>query len=150
MGSVGMTLAAAMSVAGVAVAAAGPASPTEVVSPFYGTVGLERDLAARNRFTDPARAVLDSADRLQASGQGECLDPNMALDNVDPPPSNLAETLKMSEAVTGPDAKVAAIFQAPDGPHRLEWRLKLVDGVWKISDLLSATNDWALSQYHCE
>ncbi|TIV08923.1 MAG: ABC transporter substrate-binding protein, partial [Mesorhizobium sp.] len=35
-------------------------------------------------------------------------------------------------------------------PHRLEWKFRKVDGDWKVSDLLSVTGEWALSQYQCE
>ena len=60
-----------------------PGSPTAVVRPFYDQVGLEIDPAQRSHFIDPAKTVLDKSDALRKSGQGECLDPNMALDNAD-------------------------------------------------------------------
>ena len=55
-----------------------------------------------------------------------------------------------AEAVNGDEAKVVAAFVAAGNPHRLEWKFKKVDGDWKISDLLSVTGEWALSQYQCE
>ncbi|OBQ58561.1 hypothetical protein [Mesorhizobium erdmanii] len=127
-----------------------PGSPTAVVKPFYEHPGLEIDPAQRKNFVDPAKAVLDKSDALRASGQGECLDPNMALDNADYDKLAIDKSLKSIEAVNGDQAKVVVAFVVEGHQHRLEWKLKKVDGDWKISDLLSVTGEWALSQYQCE
>ncbi|MER8815096.1 hypothetical protein [Mesorhizobium sp. M0965] len=127
-----------------------PGSPTAVVKPFYEHARLEVDPAQRGHFTDPAKSVLDKSDALRKSGQGECLDPNMALDNAEYDEAEIDKSLKTIEAVTGDQAKVVVAFVASGNPHRLEWKLKKVDGDWKISDLLSVTGEWALSQYQCE
>ncbi|MER8556670.1 YbjP/YqhG family protein [Mesorhizobium sp. M0976] len=127
-----------------------PGSPTAVVKPFYEHAGLEVDPAQRGHFTDPAKSVLDKSDALRKSGQGECLDPNMALDNAEYDEAEIDKSLKTIEAVKGDQAKVVVAFVASGNPHRLEWKLKKVDGDWKISDLLSVTGEWALSQYQCE
>ncbi|RWM88337.1 MAG: hypothetical protein EOR84_28365 [Mesorhizobium sp.] len=132
-----------------------PGSPTAMVKPFYEHVGLELDPAQRSHFVDPAKSVLDKSDALRKSGQGECLDPNMALDNAayDRAAYDRAEidnSLKTVEAVKGDEAKVIVAFVVASNPHRLEWKFKKVDGDWKISDLLSVTGEWALSQYQCE
>ena len=127
-----------------------PGSPTAVVRPFYDQVGLEIDPAQRSHFVDPAKTVLDKSDALRKSGQGECLDPNMALDNADYDKLAIDKSLKSIEAVNGDQAKVVVAFVVEGNQHRLEWKLKKVDGAWKISDLLSVTGEWALSQYQCE
>jgi hypothetical protein len=127
-----------------------PGSPAAVVKPFYEHVGLELDPAQRSHFADPAKSVLDKSDTLRKSGQGECLDPNMALDNATYDKAEIARSLKTIEAVKGDEAKVVAAFVVAGNPHRLEWKLKKIDGDWKITDLLSVTGEWALSQYQCE
>ncbi len=127
-----------------------PGSPTAVVRPFYDQVGLEIDPAQRGHFVDPAKTVLDKSDALRKSGQGECLDPNMALDNADYDKAEIDKSLKTLEAINGDQAKVIVAFVVAGNPHRLEWKFRKVDGDWKISDLLSVTGEWALSQYQCE
>jgi hypothetical protein len=127
-----------------------PGSPTALVKPFYEHLGLEIDPAQRSHFIDPAKTVLDKSDALRKSGQGECLDPNMALDNVDYDKDAIDNSLKTLESVNGDEAKVIVAFVVGGNPHRLEWKLKKVGGNWKISDLLSVTGEWALSQYQCE
>ncbi|UCI06071.1 hypothetical protein [Mesorhizobium sp. B1-1-8] len=127
-----------------------PGSPTAVVKPFYEHLGLELDPAQRKNFIDPAKTVLDKSDALRASGQGECLDPNMALDNADYDKLAIDRSFKTIEAVNGDEAKVVVAFVVEGNAHRLEWKLKKVGGDWKISDLLSVTGEWALSQYQCE
>jgi hypothetical protein len=127
-----------------------PGSPTAMVRPFYEHLGLETDPSQRRNFVDPAKTVLDKSDALRASGQGECLDPNMALDNADFDKAEIDRSLKSVEAVHGDEAKVVVAFVVAGNQHRLEWKLKKVDGEWKISDLLSVTGEWALSQYQCE
>ncbi|TGS15018.1 hypothetical protein EN852_012060 [Mesorhizobium sp. M2E.F.Ca.ET.209.01.1.1] len=127
-----------------------PGSPTAVVKPFYEHLGLELDPSQRKNFTDPAKTVLDKSDALRASGQGECLDPNMALDNADYDKLAIDRSLRTIEAVNGDEAKVVVAFVVEGHQHRLEWKLKKVGGAWKVSDLLSVTGEWALSQYQCE
>jgi hypothetical protein len=127
-----------------------PGSPTAVVRPFYNQVNLEVDPSQRSHFIDPAKTVLDKSDALRKSGQGECLDPNMALDNADYDKDEIDKSLKTLEAINGDQAKVVVAFVVAGNPHRLEWKLKKVGGDWKITDLLSVTGEWALSQYQCE
>lgn len=127
-----------------------PGSPTAVVKPFYEHLGLELDPAQRKNFIDPAKSVLDKSDALRASGQGECLDPNMALDNADYDKLAIDKSLRTIEAVNGEEAKVVVAFVVEGHQHRLEWKLRKVGGAWKIADLLSVTGEWALSQYQCE
>ncbi|WP_027057454.1 hypothetical protein [Mesorhizobium loti] len=127
-----------------------PGSPTAVVRPFYDQVNLEVDPSQRSHFIDPAKTVLDKSDALRKSGQGECLDPNMALDNADYDKDEIDKSLKTLEAINGDQAKVVVAFVVAGNPHRLEWKLKKVGGDWKVTDLLSVTGEWALSQYQCE
>lgn len=127
-----------------------PGSPTAVVKPFYEHVGLELDPAQRGHFADPAKSVLDKSDALRKSGQGECLDPNMALDNAQYDKTEIDKSLKTIEAVNGNAAKVVVAFVVAGNPHRLEWKFRKVDGDWKVTDLLSVTGEWSLGQYQCE
>lgn len=127
-----------------------PGSPTALVKPFYEHLGLELDPTERKNFIDPAKTVLDKSDALRQSGQGECLDPNMALDNANYDKAAIDGSLKTIEAVKGDEAKVVVAFVVAGNQHRLEWKLKKIGGDWKISDLLSVTGEWALSQYQCE
>jgi hypothetical protein len=127
-----------------------PGSPTALVKPFYAHFGSELDPAQRGNFTDPARTVLDDDEALRESGQGGCLDVNMALDNAPADKAQIAASLKTLEAVNGDQAKVVVAFVEDGKPHRVEWKLKKVDGAWKIADLLSVTGEWELSQYRCK
>jgi len=45
---------------------------------------------------------------------------------------------------------VTAGFETDEGTARVEWRLRKIGAVWKVSDLISQTKDWALSQFNCE
>ncbi|MBL8585007.1 MAG: hypothetical protein JNL61_22590 [Rhizobiaceae bacterium] len=125
-------------------------TPTDTVRAFYERPGSEADPTQRHWFVDPARHVLDEGDRLKASGEGDCFDPNLALDGVEADKAEVEKTLKFAEAVRGETAIVVVAFMAGGEPHRMQWKLKRVDGQWKIEDLLSVTNEWALSQYQCE
>jgi len=127
-----------------------PGSPTALIRPFYEHPGLELAPSQRGNFIDPAKTVLDKAQALRDSGQGECLDPDMALDNASSDKAEIEKSLKTMEAVKGDEAKVVVAFVVAGAPHRLEWKLKKVGGAWRISDLLSVTGEWALSQYQCE
>ncbi|MBX3566679.1 MAG: hypothetical protein KF914_01390 [Rhizobiaceae bacterium] len=130
--------------------AAEPGTPLAVVKPFYDAFGLERDPAQRGSFTDPARTVLDKADALAHAGEGQCLDENMALDNAEANAAQIRSSLRMGQSQKGDEARVVVAFTVDDVAHRLEWKLRKIDGAWKISDLLSVTGEWALSQYQCE
>lgn len=121
-----------------------------MVKPFYEHVGLELDPAQRSHFVDPARPVLDKSDALRKSGQGECLDPNMALDNAAYDRAKIDNSLKAVEAVKGDEPRSSSPLSLP--AIRTGWNgsSKRSTAIWKISDLLSVTGEWALSQYQCE
>ena len=126
-----------------------PDSPTARVRPFYAD-GTDLALADRDHFVDPARTVLEKNEVLKKSGQGDCLDQNMPLDQVPYDKAALEKTFKSLESISGDQARVVVAFVEGSEPHRLEWKLKKVEGTWKITDLLSVTGEWALSQYQCE
>jgi hypothetical protein len=131
------------------VSLAGEAS--DAVKAFYDHPGLELDPAARDRFVDPARKILDQNDAIKAAGSPDgCLDPALPFDDTDDDPAAVAATLKLAERVDGDDAKVVAIFKLADGVAHLEWKLKKVGGAWKVADIVSMSKDWALSQFNCE
>jgi hypothetical protein len=130
-------------------ALAGEAS--DAVRAFYDHPGLELDPAARDRFVDPARKILDQNDAIKAAGSPDgCLDPSLPFDDTDDDPAAVAATLKLTERVDGDDAKVVAMFKVADGVAHLEWKLKKVGGSWKVADIVSMSKDWALSQFNCE
>jgi hypothetical protein len=132
-----------------AVAQAGEAA--DAVRPFYDHPGLELDPAARGRFVDPAKKVLDQNDAIRAEGSEEgCLDPALPFDDTEYDIAEVARSLNLSEAVKGDDADVLATFKTPDGMARIEWKLKKADGAWKVADIVSMSKDWALSQFNCE
>lgn len=124
-------------------------TPTAAVRAFYDHPGLELDPAARDRFVDPAKSVIEGDEALRQSGQGECLDPRMPVDGTQTDAAEIAGTLKTAEAIKGDTAKVIVAFLADGAPHRLEWKLQLVGQDWKVADILSVSGEWALSQYGC-
>ena len=132
-----------------AIALAGEAS--DAVRPFYEHPGLELEPAERGRFVDTAKTVLDQNDAIKAGGEPDgCLDPALPFDDTKYDHAEVLRTLKLAEAVNGDNAKVVAIFKVPDGMARMEWKLRKVDGAWKVADIVSMTKDWALSQFNCQ
>lgn len=129
--------------------AVAPDSPSAQVRPFY-LDGADLATADLNRFVDPARTVLEKNEALKKSGEGDCLDQNMPLDQVPYDRATLEKTFKSLESINGDQARVVVAFVEGGEPHRLEWKLTKVENGWKISDLLSVTGEWALSQYQCE
>lgn len=129
---------------------AAAATPQEIVRLFYQRAGAETDPALRTHFADPARTILDDNDRLKSTGEGECLDRNLAFDTAEPTPLETGDAVKTVEAVRGEQATVVAAFTVGGERHRMEWRLRLVDGAWKVTDFLSASGELALSRYNCE
>jgi hypothetical protein len=123
----------------------------DAVKPFYDRPGLELEPAERGRFVDPAKTVLDQNDAIKAGGEGDgCLDPALPFDDSDYDAAEVAKTLKLAETMSGDEAKVVATLKVADGIARLEWKLRKVEGAWKVADIVSMTKDWALSQFNCE
>lgn len=125
-------------------------APTEAVQPFYAQPGLEFEPSARDRFTDPAQNVLNQNDAIKQTGEEGCLDPALAFDDSDYDLAEVTSTLSLSESIKGEDATVVATFKVLKEPHRIEWKLKMIGGAWKIADIVSMGGDWALSQFNCE
>jgi hypothetical protein len=123
---------------------------TEAVQPFYAQPGLELEASARDRFVDPALTILNQNDAIRATGEEGCLDPALAFDDTEYDLAEVMASLSFSETVTGNEAKVIAAFTAENAPHSMQWRLRNVDGAWKIADLVSMTGDWSLSQFNCQ
>ena len=132
-------------------AAAGAGEASDVVKAFYDHPGLELDPTARDLFVDPAKKVLDQNDAIKAGGEPDgCLDPALPFDDSDYDAAVVASSLKLDEQVEGESAKVVATFNVSEGRARVEWRLKRVGSAWKVSDIVSMSKDWALSQFNCE
>jgi hypothetical protein len=124
--------------------------PSETVRPFYLSPGLELEPEGRARFVDPALKVLELNDAIRRGGEDGCLDPALPFDDTDFDAAEVAATLNLGEVVRGELATVVAAFRAEGETHRVQWQLKKVDGVWKISDMTSMAKDWALSRFQCE
>ncbi len=142
-----LALALALFVTGTA-AYAGPA--TDAVQFFYKEIGAEYDPANRDRFVDPARAVLTANEK----SEEPCLDFGLATDAQDYDDQELARSLKFAEDVTGSEATVTASFRlfAGDSENDKEivWSLRKVGSGWKISDIGQANGSWRLSEFTCE
>lgn len=124
--------------------------PSDAVRPFYLQPGLELEMSARDRFIDPARKILDQNDEIRQGGDEGCLDPALPFNDSDYDPVVVAQTLKLSEVATGDEATVVSTFMAGGDAHSVQWRLRNVDGEWKIFDIVSLNKDWALSRFQCE
>ena len=122
----------------------------DAVQPFYAQPGLEFEPSARDRFTDPAKNILNQNDAIKQTGEEGCLDPALAFDDTDYDLAEVTSTLNLTESIKGEEATVVATFRVLKDPHRMEWKLKLIDGGWKVADLVSMSGDWALSQFNCE
>lgn len=125
--------------------------PTDAVKAFYDHPGLELEKAARDRFVDPAKHILDLDDAIKAGGEPDgCLDPALPFDDTDYDLKEVQGSLKLTQSVTGDEAKVVAVFKVPGDVARLEWKLKKVGDSWKVADIVSMSKDWAFSQFNCE
>jgi hypothetical protein len=51
--------------------------------------------------------------------------------------------------LNGPSANVTADFTLFRQPHRVDWSLQEVGGVWKVSDIASQAGGWRLSGLRC-
>lgn len=136
------------SLVGILPASAG--EPSEVVRAFYLQPGLELESSARDQFIDPARKILDQNDEIRQGGPDGCLDPSLPFNDSDFDPAVVEKTLTLKEIEAGEEATVLATFMASNEAQSVQWRLKKVDGAWKIYDIVSMTKDWALSRFQCE
>ncbi len=124
--------------------------PSEAVRPFYLQPGLELEAAERYRFIDPARKILDQNDAIRQAGEEGCLDPALPFNDSRFDPAVVAKTLTLGEVAAGDEATVLATFMAAGDAQNVQWRLRNVDGAWKIFDIVSMDKDWALSRFQCE
>src|SRR5690606_9320967 len=124
--------------------------PGDVVRLFYEQPGLELEASGREYFIDPARRVLELNNGILEAGEGGCIDPHLPFDDTDFDHDEVMRTLDIGEVAVADEATVVASFSAEGMQRRVQWRLKKVDGAWKISDMISMAKDWALSRFGCE
>jgi hypothetical protein len=130
----------------------GPAfagAPADAVRYFYANIGSETEPDNRDRFTGLARAALDANEQASNGGGAACIDFILALDSQDLDQNEIGSSLALNETVNGPTADVVASFTLFRQPHRVEWSLQEVDGVWKVSDIASQSGGWRLSGLKC-
>src|SRR6185312_4627097 len=112
-------------------------APSDAVRYFYRNVGSETEPDNRDRFTGAALAALDANERAASAGGAACIDFIPALDAQDLDQDEIDSSLNLTEVLNGPTASVTADFTLFRQPHRVEWSLQQVDGVWKVADIAS-------------
>jgi hypothetical protein len=132
-------------------AVAGPAS--DAVRFFYVPVQWEADPQFRDRFTGPAKTLFDLNDKMP-EGEIGCIDFGPGIDAQDYDDATIKKTLKLSEEVTGDTATVTATFtlfpdHSEEAKRDMRWLLAREGGKWKISDIVSVTSGWTLSELEC-
>jgi hypothetical protein len=125
------------------------AAPADAVRYFYRNVGSETEPDNRDRFTGPALAALDANQQAASTGGTGCIDFILALDSQDLDQDEIDSSLNLTEATNGPAATVTADFTLFREPHRVEWSLQDVDGVWKVADIAAPASNWRLSTLRC-
>lgn len=124
--------------------------PSDVVKAFYDDPGSEYQLENRDRFVDPVLNFLNASDAAWNRDETICIDFVFSIDGQDFDLEEIAKTLKLDETVKGDTATVLAHFNNFDQPTEIEWTLKHDAGVWLVSDIASAANDWRVSSMNCE
>jgi len=124
-------------------------APSDAVRYFYRNVGSETEPDNRDRFTGAALAALDANERAASAGGAACIDFILALDAQDLDQDEIDSSLNLTEVSNGPTATVTADFTLFRQPHRVEWSLQEVDGVWKVADVASQAGGWRLSTLKC-
>ena len=122
---------------------AGPAS--EAVRFFYTSIGAEFDPQNRDRFVDPARALLEAND----TGDDRCVDFGIAVDGQDYDEAEILRTLDLRESVQGDGAIVMAHFTLFGEKRSIEWTLEREGRAWKVADVMSLQGGWRLSDFEC-
>lgn len=128
-------------------AVAGPAS--EAVAEIYRDLGSEFDPQERDRFTGPARAVLDANDEVAERDGYPCVDFSFAIDAQDFDDDELDRTLELRESVSGDGALVTARFSLFGQPRTIEWTLEREGGAWLVADVMSPEGGWRLGEFSC-
>lgn len=140
-------LAAAVLFASILSAHAGPAS--DAVASFYKNPDAAFDPAERNRFVDPAKALLDANDRLWEEQQEACLGFSIVIGGQDWDDAEIAGSLELTESVQGDGAIVMARFSNFGEIRTLEWTLERSGRIWRVADIMSLQGDWRLSDLTC-
>lgn len=125
-------------------------SAADAVRFFYDHAGTEMEEANRDRFTGPARELLDANDRSWEENGEVCLDFSFTVDGQDFDEDEIARTLALDEAVSGASAVVNARFSLFGEPRHVEWSLAREGNAWKVADIASPETGWRLSEFTCE
>ena len=142
-----IVLAAAVLFASAFSVQAGPAS--DAVASFYENPDSAFDADERDRFVDPARALLDANDRLWEEQQEACIGFSFVIDGQDWDDDEIASTLELTESVQGDGAIVMARFSNFGETRTLEWTLERSGRAWRVADIMSLQGDWRLSELTC-
>lgn len=129
-------------------ALAGPAA--DAVRFFYDHAGTEMEEANRDRFTGPARELLDANDRSWEEYGEVCIDFAFPIDGQDFDEDEIARTLTLDETVSGASAVVNARFSLFGEPRHIEWSLAREGNAWKVADVASPETGWRLGEITCE
>jgi hypothetical protein len=119
------------------------------VAYLYAHVDAPFEAAERDRFTGPARALLDANDAVWEESQEACLDFSFVVDGQDWDEAEIAGSLDLTEAAAGDGATVTARFTNFGEPRTLDWTLVRQGGVWRVADVASAEGAWRLSELSC-
>ena len=98
----------------------------------------------------PRRTFSTRTTRSSKPARRDASIPALAFDDTDYDLAEVTSTLNLPKDIKGEEATVVATFKVLKQPHRIEWKLKMIGGGWKIADIVSMSGDWALSQFNCE
>jgi hypothetical protein len=140
------TVAIALGLACMAVAPASAQSTTDAVAMFYYNLDSGMERTALDRFTGPARELLEAA---QAS-EDACIDFSFVIDGQDYDAAEIERTLRVEEVPDTDPLIVTATFSLFGEPRSVEWTLVDQDGDFLISDVASGDGTWRLSEMSCE
>ncbi len=142
-----LMLAALLVVSATPAALAG--APADAVGWFYQHIGDELLPENRDRFTGPAKDLLDASDGAWKERQYICIDFSISVDGQDYDQAEIARTLKLDEKTSGDNAAVTASFKLFGEDRRIEWMMADEGGAWKVADIVSLTGGWKLSEFTC-
>lgn len=124
------------------------ADPTEAVQFFYNDPGSELAPENRDRFNGKAKEVLDAADAA-TTDEGPCIGYMLSVDGQDYDGEELKSTLNLVGGIAGEWGSVEATFKQFGEDVKIEWLLEKVGDDWKVYDIVSAKNNWKLSEIDC-
>jgi hypothetical protein len=122
--------------------------PTEAVQFFYNDPGSELAPENRDRFTGKAKEVLDAADAA-GSDEGPCIGFMLSVDGQDFDAEELKSSLNLTGAIAAEWGSVDATFKQFGEDAKIEWLLEKIGEEWKVYDVVSAKNNWKLSEMSC-